>query len=106
MKEKYAIFLLLIPVIIFSFLFSKNRGGSERYYTKKSLSTRGIEITKSENEIGDEACSHLSYCKQSKPSESLKPPVPSVPGPLPVVGLFSALAYSRKLRQRIKNEHP
>lgn len=31
------------------------------------------------------------------------PPVSEVPGPLPVLGIFSAFAYSRKLRNRIKS---
>jgi hypothetical protein len=36
------------------------------------------------------------------PPTPIDPPQPGVPGPLPVLGLGTAFAYSRKLRRRIK----
>ena len=42
-------------------------------------------------------------CGGGKPPKPPKPPIPQpgVPGPLPILGLSAAFAYSRKLRQRI-----
>jgi hypothetical protein len=41
-------------------------------------------------------------CERGNASFCPRPPEPAVPGPLPLLGLGAAFAYSRKLRQRIR----
>jgi hypothetical protein len=51
--------------------------------------------------VTDYSLSSLSGFDYTKPAQ--KPSQPSVPGPLPLLGVSVAFGYSRKLRNRIRS---